>query len=248
MIERLRVRNHRGIDVPATLGLVLFAAGGVSTVAVAALSEGGVRSAGWIAAAGAALVAVAGLVDDLTPGGPRGIRGHLRSLAGGRVTSGIVKLVVIAGCAVAVVSVVPGRTGAGRAAGIVLVAAATNLWNGLDVRPARALKFAYPALALLGMVAWPLLPFAPGVALAALLLLPWDAGERAMLGDCGANLLGFTAGMCLLHTLEGQWLVGAAVVGVALNVVAETFTLSRAIDAVPPLRWYDRLGRAAGEG
>ena len=29
----------------------------------------------------------------------------------------------------------------------------------------------------------------------------------------------------------------------ALNVLAETVTLSRAIDATPPLRWYDALGR-----
>jgi hypothetical protein len=30
-----------------------------------------------------------------------------------------------------------------------------------------------------------------------------------------------------------------------LNVLADTVTLSRVIDAVPPLRWFDRLGRAA---
>ena len=30
---------------------------------------------------------------------------------------------------------------------------------------------------------------------------------------------------------------------VVLTLVAETVTLSRAIDAVAPLRWFDRLGR-----
>jgi hypothetical protein len=38
--------------------------------------------------------------------------------------------------------------------------------------------------------------------------------------------------------------VGAAV-AVALNVLAEILTLSRLIDAVAPLRWFDRLGRVA---
>jgi hypothetical protein len=37
------------------------------------------------------------------------------------------------------------------------------------------------------------------------------------------------------------WL--AVAVAVALNVLAETITLSRSIEAVPPLRWYDALGR-----
>ncbi|HZB02272.1 MAG TPA: hypothetical protein VE800_09215, partial [Actinomycetota bacterium] len=30
---------------------------------------------------------------------------------------------------------------------------------------------------------------------------------------------------------------------VALNLLAETLTLSRAISAVPPVRWADRLGK-----
>ena len=31
----------------------------------------------------------------------------------------------------------------------------------------------------------------------------------------------------------------------ALNVAAELVSFSRVIDAVPPLRWFDRLGRCA---
>jgi len=30
---------------------------------------------------------------------------------------------------------------------------------------------------------------------------------------------------------------------IGLNVLAETVTFSRTIEAVPPLRWFDRLGR-----
>jgi hypothetical protein len=37
-------------------------------------------------------------------------------------------------------------------------------------------------------------------------------------------------------------------VAVALNVLAETVTLSRLIDAVAPLRWFDRVGRVAAAG
>ena len=38
-------------------------------------------------------------------------------------------------------------------------------------------------------------------------------------------------------------MVVAAAIAVVINAVAETVTLSRVIEAVPPLRWFDALGR-----
>jgi UDP-GlcNAc:undecaprenyl-phosphate GlcNAc-1-phosphate transferase len=66
-----------------------------------------------------------------------------------------------------------------------------------------------------------------------------------MLGDGGANLLGFTVGVGAYHVLPGWAVEVVAVIAVALNVLADTVTLSRAIDAYPPVRWVDRLGRIA---
>jgi UDP-GlcNAc:undecaprenyl-phosphate/decaprenyl-phosphate GlcNAc-1-phosphate transferase len=248
VIERLRVTNHRGVEVPAVLGLAIAVAGAISTVTIALLSDDPVPAEGWIASGAALLVVAAGLVDDLAPPGPRGLRGHARALLHMHVSSGIVKVVVIVGSSAIAVGVIPSRTALARWAGIVLVAACANLWNGLDVRPARAVKFFYPAA--LAVLATPaiVVPFSPGVVLGAVIVLPWDAGERAMLGDAGANLLGFTAGLCLFHQLHGPAIVLAAVVAVTLNVLAETVTVSRVIDAIPPLRWYDRLGTPSREG
>ena len=67
-----------------------------------------------------------------------------------------------------------------------------------------------------------------------------------MLGDSGANLLGFLAGAEIVRRLPEVWLVPAALVVIGLNVLAETVTFTRTIDAIAPLRWFDRLGRAAG--
>ena len=64
-----------------------------------------------------------------------------------------------------------------------------------------------------------------------------------MLGDGGANLLGFTIGLGLYLVLPDWGVVVGAAAAVAINAVAETVTLSRVIDAVPPLRWFDGLGR-----
>lgn len=245
MSGRLLVRNYRGRDVPAVLGPMLAAFGAASTIAIALGDSSGVPAAGWVASGAALLVVAAGLVDDLAPAGPRGLRAHVRELAGGHVTTGILKLVIVSAAAIVAVGSVPGRSGAVRLAGAVLVAGAANTVNGLDVRPGRALKF-FLVGAVVGALwfPWPLAPFAPGVALGALVLLPWDAGERAMLGDSGANLLGFTLGLGLFVQLSDAWVFAAAGFAVLLNVVAETITFSRVIDAVPPLRWFDRLGRA----
>jgi hypothetical protein len=64
-----------------------------------------------------------------------------------------------------------------------------------------------------------------------------------MLGDAGANLLGFAVGIALVTGASDAVLVALAAALVVLNVMAETVTLSRVIDVVPPLRWLDRLGR-----
>ena len=47
-----------------------------------------------------------------------------------------------------------------------------------------------------------------------------------------------------LYTVLPGWGVAVgAVATVVLNVVAETVTLSRVIEVLPPLRWFDRLGQ-----
>jgi len=162
------------------------------------------------------------------------------------MSTGILKVVVIVGAAIFVVAVQDMRSAAVRLAGVVLVAGSANAWNGLDVRPGRALKFGLLAMGGLVGVPLQLLPTLPGVALGSVVALAPDLRERAMLGDSGSNMLGFTIGLGLFLVLPGWGVVVASAVVVALNLLADTVTLSRAIGAVPPLRWFDRLGRLPG--
>jgi UDP-GlcNAc:undecaprenyl-phosphate GlcNAc-1-phosphate transferase len=201
--------------------------------------------AGAVATAATVTVLTAvGLLDDLFGGAERGIGGHLRAALGGRPTTGILKLVV--GVAAAVVLALHLAEDPVRIAGIaVLVAVCTNLWNALDVVPGRALKWA--ALVLLPVVAlaWPR-PSGPVLATAlgaTLAVLPFDLRERGMLGDAGSNPLGFLVGLGLAVVLPTAGVLAAALVALLLQVAAETVTISRLIEATPPLRWLDRLGR-----
>jgi hypothetical protein len=239
---RLLVENHRGVPVPRILGIALAIDAMVWTVAYAIVAETG--AAGWGSLAGLLLVFGAGLFDDLAPDGPRGIRNHLRSVAGGQLTTGLLKVVVILGSAILVVVLLPERQAYATVAGVVLLAGCANVWNGLDVAPGRSLKaFLVPSVA---FAAWGTIADAPalaGLLIGAVLVLPFDLRESAMLGDGGANMLGFAAGIGLYETLPDPWVIVAAAVAVLLNVAAETTSFSRLIERMPPLRWVDALGR-----
>jgi UDP-N-acetylmuramyl pentapeptide phosphotransferase/UDP-N-acetylglucosamine-1-phosphate transferase len=243
--SRLVRQNHAGRPVPAVLGLALTP--GIVVGSVFAAAASGSSDAVPVAVATSAVITIlasAGLLDDSLGGRERGFRGHLGSLGRGRPTTGILKLVV--GVAAAVVLALHLAEDPVHVVGIaVLVAVCTNLWNALDVVPGRALKWAAVALIPLVAVAWsrpsaPVLAAALGAALA---LLPIDVRERGMLGDAGSNPLGFLVGMGLAVALPTPAVLAAAGVAVLLQIAAETVTLSRLIAAVPPLRWFDRLGR-----
>jgi UDP-GlcNAc:undecaprenyl-phosphate/decaprenyl-phosphate GlcNAc-1-phosphate transferase len=245
--NRLVRANHAGRPVPAVLGLVLVA--GVAGGALAPILSPDVAAGSvmWTVLAGVIVVTAAGLLDDLAGGKARGFGGHLGSLARGRPTTGIVKLVVGVGVG-AVVAAQIGGGGVRVVAATVLIAGAVNLWNALDVVPGRSLKWG--VVVLIGVVvatrAEPLGLVAAAALGAAGGVLPADLTERGMLGDSGSNPLGLVVGAGLAVALSTPWVVVAASVILALQVAAETVTISRLIRAVPPLRWFDALGRRAG--
>jgi UDP-N-acetylmuramyl pentapeptide phosphotransferase/UDP-N-acetylglucosamine-1-phosphate transferase len=244
MRRRLTVTNHRGRPVPATLGIAVFSASAAAQLATGlALVVAGrhVGAASWGIAAGAAVVFAAGLLDDLRPGGPRGLAAHGRELLRLHITTGVLKALAGVAGALVVVLTVPGRSAWAMAAGVVLIAGSANVGNGLDVAPGRAGKlFVIGALPMLFLGPPGLLARVVGAEVAAL----WpDLRERGMLGDSGSNLLGFVLGAAAYMELSGVGVAVAAAVAVALNLVAETVTLSRTVSAIPPLRWLDRAGR-----
>lgn len=237
--------NRRGRRVPVSLGLAIGAAGLAAGWALWTLGSAVSTPRAAVRPMSAfAIVLLAGVVDDLVPGGPRGLHGHVASLARGRPTTGILKVIaaLLAGALVAVgrFDVVP------AVLAVVLMAGSANLWNGLDVVPGRAGK-AFVVVGGLLLAAGG--AFRPEVAILVTLLaaaapaLWFDLRERAMLGDGGSNLLGFAVGAALATRLSLPGLAVAAALVVALNLLAETVTLSRMIAATPPLRWFDRLGR-----
>ena len=225
---RWRRSNHRGACVLLTSGPALALAAGAS---------GGPQPA----AAVAGLVAgLAGSYDDVAGArqeerGVKGVRGHLSALRRGQVTAGTVKIVAVGAGALVAAALMTPRSPLDVVLRAGVVAGTANLLNLLDLRPGRALKVGLAAGAALSQ---------PGPAAAAGVLLPDDLGERTMLGDAGANALGAVLGVGLAARLRERAPLTRVLAGlVALTAASEVVSYSRVIDAVPPLRALDRLGR-----
>jgi hypothetical protein len=251
--------NHRGEPVTllegpaAAVGAIVgvLARAGLQSLARPAGGRAAWRAAAAIAVAGAGGAAF-GAYDDLAGSSDRrGFRGHLGALREGEVTTGAVKLAGIGATGMASAAL-----SGGNAADFVintgLVAGFANLLNLFDLRPGRAIKAAVASGALVvlgGSVgrAAPGTPDPAGAAVApplaaALALLPEDLGERAMLGDAGANALGAMIGAAacgLPRSARVALLAGTA----WLNVASEKVSFTAVIERTPALRRLDLLGR-----
>ena len=261
--------NYRGRTVPTGAGLVLplalFAVEGARTLvgATGAGHDSGITAARVLTVLAVAGFCILGAIDDVAGSGEyRGFRGHVLALAAGRVTTGAFKL--LGGAAVALVVVAPasrpdapdGVAGVVRlVADAALVALSANLGNLLDRRPGRVIKAGLAAFALLALLA--VLAGAGGstsslsgvavvVGAAAGLLLD-DLREHLMLGDAGANPLGAALGLGVVLVARPVWRDVALAGVAALNLLGEVVSFTRVIDAVPPLRALDRLGRPSDD-
>jgi UDP-GlcNAc:undecaprenyl-phosphate/decaprenyl-phosphate GlcNAc-1-phosphate transferase len=249
-------RNHRGEPVTLLEGPAVTAgavAGQLMTgAAVAWLTASPAPAPARAQRLGGPVDAVAvaglggvafGVLDDLRGSAKRrGLRGHLGALAHGEVTTGTVKLAGLAATGLAA-ALVEGGAPADVAVNAGLIAGGANLLNLFDLRPGRAIKVAALSAALIGSWGPAGLEAVAAPAGAALALLPEDLGERAMLGDAGANALGAMLGAAAAKTLPRGARAGLLAGIVALTVASEKVSFTKVIAASPPLNWLDMLGR-----
>ena len=243
--------NHRGEPVTLLEGPAV-AAGALAGVlaqavqaglASAAGSPGVLGAPGWRRAAAMALggagAAAFGAYDDLAGSGDRrGFRGHLGALRQGEVTTGAVKL-----GGIGVTGIVSAAVAGGSPVDVVLnaglAAGGANLLNLFDLRPGRAIKVAAVSGTLLGAAGQDSVAAPLGAALA---LLPEDLGERAMLGDTGANALGAMLGVSAAGLSRPARI--ALLAGIAgLTAASEKVSFTKVIARTPALNWLDMLGR-----
>lgn len=236
--------NHRGEPVTMLEGPAFVAGAGAATALVPGL-PGRVRLAALLAGAGSGAL---GAYDDLYGAtSSKGFKGHLSALARGEVTSGAVKILGIGAtglAAAALVSRGPLDTAVNGAA----IAGSANLANLFDLRPGRAIKVGLlaggPLLALSVLRDDPVTAALTAVPLgAAAALLPEDLGERAMLGDAGANTLGALLGLAAVTRLGRPGRLALLGTVAALTAASEKISFTRVIAGNRVLNKVDMLGR-----
>jgi UDP-GlcNAc:undecaprenyl-phosphate/decaprenyl-phosphate GlcNAc-1-phosphate transferase len=234
--------NHRGEPVTLLEGPAV-AVGAVAGVLAGLRAAGGRTSLAM--AVGGAGAAAFGTYDDLAGSGDRrGFGGHLGALRRGEITTGAIKL-----GGIGATGIVSAALAGGPPADVVinagLVAGGANLLNLFDLRPGRAIKVAVASGALIAaggaVSSTAALAPVPAVA-AALALLPEDLGERAMLGDAGANALGAMLGAAATGLPRPARI--ALLAGIAgLTAASEKVSFTKVIERTPALHWLDMLGR-----
>ena len=237
--------NHRGEPVTLLEGPAA-ATGAALAAALTPGLPGRTRAALVTAAAGAGAL---GGYDDLAGRGDRrGFRGHLGALAQGEVTTGAVKIGGIGATGLASSALLGGGP-LDMAVNAGLIAGGANLLNLFDLRPGRAIKVAALAGGLIAATGRPGGGPAPGATLAgiplgaALALVDEDLGERAMLGDAGANALGAMLGAAAAASLPRSGRVAVLAGIIALTAASEKISFTKVIQRTPPLHWLDMLGR-----
>ncbi|MFG2075050.1 hypothetical protein [Nonomuraea maritima] len=241
-------KNHRGEPITLLEGPA-FVAGSAAAAAVTPGLPGRLRAAALIAGTGSGAL---GAYDDLYgTTDSKGFKGHLSALARGQVTSGAVKILGI-GATGLVSAALVSRGPVDTLINGATIAGAANLANLFDLRPGRAVKVGLltggPLLAASVLRDRPAAAALAAVPLgAAAALLPDDLGERAMLGDAGANSLGALLGLAAVVGLgkPGRYAVLGTVV--ALTAAAEKVSFTKVIAGNPVLNRIDLLGRRPAE-
>jgi UDP-N-acetylmuramyl pentapeptide phosphotransferase/UDP-N-acetylglucosamine-1-phosphate transferase len=250
VLQRTNYRDHllpTAAGIFVVLGVLVVEAGRSTLGAFDIGDEPGVNAARPLMLFACLGFGLLGFVDDiLASGEDRGFKGHLRALAAGRVTTGLLKIVGGAAVAFVLASQDDFVSGKRLLSDAVLIALAANLGNLLDRAPGRVIK--------VGLLAWIPIAIAAGtgelgVALAVVIgafcgVFGDDLRERLMLGDTGANVLGAILGLAVVLEYSRGVRNGVLVALIVLNVAAEFVSFSRVIDRVPPLKRFDRLGRS----
>jgi UDP-GlcNAc:undecaprenyl-phosphate/decaprenyl-phosphate GlcNAc-1-phosphate transferase len=240
-------RNFVGRNIPTSAGLSFLPIILVMLLACVAgllwLGEGGV----WYLAY-SLLAGLVGFVDDgWGRTGERGFAGHLGVLSRGRVSTGLLKVLLLGGAAV-VFGILAFGAGWTAFVAAFLLAGCANLANLFDVRPGRALKFlGVPVVGLLFLAPYGAVLAVAGVAGGATALFYFDLKGRIMLGDAGAAIWGAVLGYLVVMSGPGAvwWVAGVAIVG--LTALAEFSSISRVIEEVGVLRSLDLWGRGGAE-
>ncbi|GAB6156921.1 glycosyl transferase [Desulfotomaculum varum] len=237
--------NFRGDSIPLGAGLLFF----LSVLLPAGLLIfffPAYRVAGLLYLFVLSTMTLLGLVDDIF--GSRadsGIKGHLKKMLRGQLTTGGLKLAAGGLMSLAAATVVS-QGWQSILINTMVLALSVNAINLLDLRPGRAGKGFLLGGLLLCLGGWPSfhLIWLAVTAAALLAYLPTDLRAGAMMGDTGSNALGATIGLTAVLVLPAPVKTGYLIFLICFHLLTEKYSLTKIIEKNKMLNYLDRLGRS----
>lgn len=250
--QELLRKDGEGNLLPTAVGAVLalslllveairmaFSSGGDAAHAIVSQA----RTAGLVAVVGAALV---GVVDDLVgPPARRGLMAHLKALGRGELAPAGIRTFALLLVGATAAGLLGPRSMTAFLVDAAVIVLAANLVTLFDGRPGRSIKAGvvlFLVAALAGGFSTSLVAAAV-VAGAATSLALDDLHGRVLIGRTGTYALGAAVGVGIASHGGPQHHVAAALVLLGCNLLSEAVPFTKLVDALPPLRWLDSLGR-----
>ncbi|GAB6182136.1 glycosyl transferase [Desulfotomaculum defluvii] len=237
--------NFRGDQIPVGVGLVFFLSAILPTGLLIFVNRDIYQIGGLLYLFVLGSMTLLGMTDDIF--GSRadsGLRGHLKKMLRGELTTGGLKLVV-GGIMSLVVAINISNHWQEIIVNTLVVALSVNAINLLDLRPGRAGKGFLLAGVILGLISWSSSHLVWCVITAGALLayLPSDLKARAMMGDTGSNALGATIGITSVLVLPENLKMGYLILLIAFHIFTEKYSLTKIIEKNKMLNYLDQLGR-----
>ncbi len=240
--------NFRKEKIPSGMGLVFFLSALMVIATGRALHLTDRNAYTFLFAAGS--MTLFGLVDDVF--GTRhasGLKGHLKELTSGSLTTGALKALV--GGFIALLVSLEVREGAGLYRWVFLltntliIALSTNMINLLDLRPGRAGKgfLVTSGFLIVAGAGQPQLLYLAAVAGSLVAFLPHDLKAGAMMGDTGSNMLGMTLGYTAVFVLAIPVKIAFLLILIGLHLLTEKYSLTELIAKNKLLNYLDMIGR-----
>jgi UDP-N-acetylmuramyl pentapeptide phosphotransferase/UDP-N-acetylglucosamine-1-phosphate transferase len=187
------------------------------------------------------LVGIVGLLDDIFGDETKGFKNHFRKLFKGEITTGFLKATFIFLISTFVVISGSPQVKITSLLDILIITLFSNFFNLLDLRPSRAIKVYLIFIIILAKnfrVFSELIPLISAV----IVIIPSDFKGRAMLGDTGSNILGFSIGLLTVQVCNDFSKIIILFFLILFHLFCEKYSLTEVIDKNKFLRYIDKLG------
>lgn len=236
--------NFKKEKIPNAMGLVFIFAQVITLGIIEIFYDFG-NEFNLIYLLGFIFIGLIGLLDDLIGDkDTKGLKGHIRSFFKANLTTGAIKAFLGLFIALVVSSFISDDFLSFIVNGL-LIGLFTNFINLFDLRPGRASKVFF-------IISLLLLVFNLGkennyIILSIYgILVPYislDLKAKVMMGDTGANVLGYTLGIMFAVNYGMKIKVVVLIILILIHLLAEKISFSKIIEENKFLRYLDNMGR-----